>query len=187
MQDDASTGSSDRVADGDGTAIDVETFLRNCAKRSRQVKLLTLNLLGENYYTGRVSRYLRQTAADIVVLEENTPYWSEKLVELRDLYPYTWPEILPFSSDVLVLSRHFLAQHATRYGNALQGTLLDWRVRPTQDLRGRTVHVLDVGSRRSVDRFYRQAAKLERMLVAAFERESEWRPETSESEGADRA
>ena len=46
------------------------------------------------------------------------------------------------------------------------------------------VHVLDVGSRRSVDRFYRQAAKLERMLVAAFERESEWRPETSESEGA---
>ena len=46
------------------------------------------------------------------------------------------------------------------------------------------VHVLDVGSRWSVDRFYRQAAKLERMLVAAFERESEWRPETSESEGA---
>ena len=73
---------------------------------SRQVKLLTLNLLGENYYTGRVSRYLRQTAADIVVLEENTPYWSEKLVELRDLYPYTWPDILPFSSDVLVLSRY---------------------------------------------------------------------------------
>ena len=76
---------------------------------SRQVKLLTLNLLGENYYTGRVSRYLRQTAADIVVLEENTPYWSEKLVELRDLYPYTWPDILPFSSDVLVLSRYPLA------------------------------------------------------------------------------
>ncbi len=46
------------------------------------------------------------------------------------------------------------------------------------------VHVLDVGSQRSVDRFYRQAAKLERLLVAAFERDSEWRPAASESEGA---
>jgi hypoxanthine phosphoribosyltransferase len=33
--------------------------------------------------------------------------------------------------------------HATRYGHAMNGTLLDWRVRPTQDLRGRTVLVLD--------------------------------------------
>ena len=33
--------------------------------------------------------------------------------------------------------------HATRYGNALKGAELDWRVRPSQDLRGRTVLVLD--------------------------------------------
>ena len=33
--------------------------------------------------------------------------------------------------------------HATRYGHALNGSLLDWRVRPTQDLRDRTVLVLD--------------------------------------------
>ncbi|KAF7600773.1 MAG: hypoxanthine-guanine phosphoribosyltransferase [Candidatus Dactylopiibacterium carminicum] len=33
--------------------------------------------------------------------------------------------------------------HASRYGHSLNGTLLDWRVRPTQDLRGRTVLVLD--------------------------------------------
>ncbi len=33
--------------------------------------------------------------------------------------------------------------HATRYGLQLQGTLLDWRVRPTQDLRGRHVLVVD--------------------------------------------
>lgn len=49
------------------------------------------------------------------------------------------------------------------------------------------VHVLDVGSQRSADRFYRQTARLERMLVAAFERESEWRPVASEPEEADRA
>ena len=33
--------------------------------------------------------------------------------------------------------------HATRYGHALNGTLLDWRVRPTQDLTGRTVLIID--------------------------------------------
>jgi len=43
---------------------------------------------------------------------------------------------LPFPLEVSYL-------HATRYGHALQGTRLDWRVRPTQDLRGRTVLVLD--------------------------------------------
>ena len=43
---------------------------------------------------------------------------------------------LPFPLKVAYL-------HASRYGHAIQGTLLDWRVRPTQDLRGRTVLVLD--------------------------------------------
>lgn len=33
--------------------------------------------------------------------------------------------------------------HATRYGHHLHGKLLDWRVRPGQDLRDRTVLVLD--------------------------------------------
>lgn len=37
-------------------------------------------------------------------------------------------------------------------------------------------HVIDVGSERSVDRFRRQVAGLERLLVKAFERDSEWRP-----------
>ncbi|TAH46953.1 MAG: hypoxanthine-guanine phosphoribosyltransferase [Betaproteobacteria bacterium] len=43
---------------------------------------------------------------------------------------------LPFPLEVAYL-------HATRYGHALKGAVLDWRVRPTQDLRGRTVLVLD--------------------------------------------
>lgn len=37
-------------------------------------------------------------------------------------------------------------------------------------------HVLDVGSPRSVAQFRGQVATLERLLVAAFERDSEWRP-----------
>ncbi|MBX7454755.1 Na+/H+ antiporter subunit E [Mycolicibacterium sp. 3033] len=37
------------------------------------------------------------------------------------------------------------------------------------------VHVLDVGSERTVTRFYRQVANLQRLLVASFERDSDWR------------
>ncbi|WP_179466349.1 Na+/H+ antiporter subunit E [Mycolicibacterium vinylchloridicum] len=44
------------------------------------------------------------------------------------------------------------------------------------------VHVLDVGNERAVEQFYRQVAQLERLLIAAFERDSEWRPAASESE-----
>lgn len=38
------------------------------------------------------------------------------------------------------------------------------------------VHVLDVSSDRAVNRFYRQTARIERLLVATFERDAEWRP-----------
>ena len=38
------------------------------------------------------------------------------------------------------------------------------------------VHVIDVGSDRAVNRFYRQVAHIERLLVASFEREEHWRP-----------
>jgi multicomponent Na+:H+ antiporter subunit E len=38
------------------------------------------------------------------------------------------------------------------------------------------MHVIDVGNERSLARFYRQVSKVERLLVAAFERETDWRP-----------
>jgi multicomponent Na+:H+ antiporter subunit E len=38
------------------------------------------------------------------------------------------------------------------------------------------MHVFDVGTDRGVARFYRQAAQIERLLVATFERDAEWRP-----------
>jgi multicomponent Na+:H+ antiporter subunit E len=45
------------------------------------------------------------------------------------------------------------------------------------------MHVIDVGNERSMDRFYRQVADVERLLVSTFEREKDWRP----SPEADRA
>ncbi|ORA37297.1 Na+/H+ antiporter subunit E [Mycobacterium aquaticum] len=47
------------------------------------------------------------------------------------------------------------------------------------------LHVIDVGSERSVHRFYRQVDQVERMLVAAFERDEDWRP--AAEQGVDRA
>ena len=38
------------------------------------------------------------------------------------------------------------------------------------------VHVIDVGSERTVNRFYRQIDQVERLLIASFEREKHWRP-----------
>jgi multicomponent Na+:H+ antiporter subunit E len=40
------------------------------------------------------------------------------------------------------------------------------------------VHVIDVGSEKAVDRFYRQVSRIERLLVTTFERPAEWRPST---------
>ena len=38
------------------------------------------------------------------------------------------------------------------------------------------MHVIDVGSDRAVNQFYRQVAVVERLLVSTFEREADWRP-----------
>jgi multicomponent Na+:H+ antiporter subunit E len=45
------------------------------------------------------------------------------------------------------------------------------------------VHVIDVGSERAVNRFFSQVAEVERLMVASFEREADWRP-ASDKENA---
>jgi multicomponent Na+:H+ antiporter subunit E len=47
------------------------------------------------------------------------------------------------------------------------------------------MHVIDVGSDSAVSQFYRQVNTVERLLIAAFERDADWRP--AYEEGADRA
>ncbi|MCP9271981.1 Na+/H+ antiporter subunit E [Mycolicibacterium arenosum] len=45
-------------------------------------------------------------------------------------------------------------------------------------------HVIDVGSERGVNRFYRQVATVERLMVATFEREAHWRPSPQREEAS---
>ena len=47
------------------------------------------------------------------------------------------------------------------------------------------VHVLGIDSPGSVDRFHKQVADLERLLVAAFERDTDWRPVARDFEEGD--
>jgi multicomponent Na+:H+ antiporter subunit E len=44
------------------------------------------------------------------------------------------------------------------------------------------MHVLDVGSDRAVSRFYSQTAEIERLLIAAFERDEDWQPAAREAD-----
>lgn len=73
---------------------------------------------------------------------------------------------LPLKSDlVLVLAVNII--------NLTPGTVV---LEIDQARRMLYVHVLDVGSDRTVNRFYRQVAGLEKLLVKTFERERDWRP-----------
>ncbi|MFZ0834934.1 MAG: Na+/H+ antiporter subunit E [Mycobacterium sp.] len=73
---------------------------------------------------------------------------------------------LALKSD-LVLA---LAAHAI---NLTPGTMV---LEIDRDRRLLYVHVLDVGSLRAVNRFYDEMGQLERLLIAAFERDRDWRP-----------
>lgn len=44
------------------------------------------------------------------------------------------------------------------------------------------VHVIDVGNDKAVAGFYMQVAQIERLLIAAFERDADWRPSTVKEE-----
>lgn len=46
------------------------------------------------------------------------------------------------------------------------------------------MHVIDVGNKRAVQRFYRQVSKVERLLVRTFEREEDWRASTDKADSA---
>jgi endonuclease/exonuclease/phosphatase (EEP) superfamily protein YafD len=107
-----------------------------------ELRVLTLNLLGENYYTKRVVRYLRASGADIVALQELTPYWAEKLAELRDTYPYMSLPLEPWRSSSLILSKHpFVEAGALPAPGAAATGKWNWPLRALVDVHGERVAV----------------------------------------------
>lgn len=45
------------------------------------------------------------------------------------------------------------------------------------------IHLIDVGSESTVQRFYRQVDQVQRLLIAAFERDSDWQPSAEREAG----
>ena len=67
-----------------------------------------------------------------------------------------------------------LAVHAI---NITPGTMV---LEIDRDRRLVYIHVLDVGSPRAVNQFYREVTQLERLLIATFERDKDWKPAAEE-------
>jgi multicomponent Na+:H+ antiporter subunit E len=68
--------------------------------------------------------------------------------------------------------------HAVNIINLIPGTLV---LEIDQVRRMIYVHVIDAGSQKAVAQFYHQVRQVERLLVAAFERDTEWQPADKES------
>lgn len=74
------------------------------------LRVLSLNLLNQNYYANRVQRFLRRSGADVILVQELAEFTGEKLAGLRDLYPYAWPALSPPGGDIAVLSKRPLQE-----------------------------------------------------------------------------
>jgi len=46
------------------------------------------------------------------------------------------------------------------------------------------VHVIDAGTEKAVARFYRQVADIERLMIAAFEKDADWQPSAEREDPA---
>lgn len=91
----------------------VEKPVSEAPAAGERLRVLSLNLLSENYYTGRMERFFRRTGADVLVLQEVSPYWGIKLDALRDRYPHVWPGLVPFAGEIVVMSRFPFANAET--------------------------------------------------------------------------
>lgn len=73
----------------------------------------------------------------------------------------------------LALKSDLVLALAVNIFNLIPGTIV---LEIDQSRRVLYMHVIDVGSDRTVSRFYSQVATIEQLLIASFERESDWRP-----------
>ncbi|WP_396905489.1 Na+/H+ antiporter subunit E [Mycolicibacterium phlei] len=78
----------------------------------------------------------------------------------------------------LAVKSDFVLALAVTIFNLIPGSIV---VEIDQTRRMLYMHVIDVGSERTVRQFYKQVAVVERLLVRAFERDEDWRPAREEA------
>ncbi|MGV0850607.1 Na+/H+ antiporter subunit E [Mycolicibacterium phlei] len=80
----------------------------------------------------------------------------------------------------LAVKSDFVLALAVTIFNLIPGSIV---VEIDQTRRMLYMHVIDVGSERTVRRFYQQVAEVEKLLVRAFERPEDWRPARKSAAG----
>jgi endonuclease/exonuclease/phosphatase (EEP) superfamily protein YafD len=69
------------------------------------VKVITLNVLGDNRRGRSLIEFLRESDADVIALEEVSPYWDQQLAALAEIYPYRIPAVGFRPNSTVLLSR----------------------------------------------------------------------------------
>lgn len=69
------------------------------------VKVVTLNVLGDNRRGRSLIEFLRESDADVIALEEVSPYWEQQLAALAKIYPYRIPAVGFRPNQTVLLSR----------------------------------------------------------------------------------
>lgn len=70
------------------------------------LRVLSLNVLTDNHRRKQVLRYLRESGADVIALEEVSDWWAEQVAGLADLYPFLATGRDTAANTVLILSRY---------------------------------------------------------------------------------
>ena len=61
------------------------------ATPSFTLRVVTLNVLLENHRSKAAVKFLRDSGADVIAVEEISSWWADRLAVLRDIYPYMAP------------------------------------------------------------------------------------------------
>ncbi|OMC38252.1 Na+/H+ antiporter subunit E [Mycobacterium sp. GA-1841] len=90
------------------------------------------------------------------------------------------PLVAVLRANLPTLKSDLVLALAVNIFNVIPGTIV---LEIDQARRILYMHVIDVGSESTVQRFYRQVEQIQRMLVAAFERQSDWQPSAEREAG----
>lgn len=110
-----------------------------------RVKVVTLNVLGDNRPGHSLIDFLRQSDADVIALQEVSPHWDRQLAALAEIYPYRVPATGFRPNQTVLLSRFpILAATVLDPPAAEFNTAWDRPLRAEIDVHGRSLVVYAV-------------------------------------------
>ncbi len=81
-----------------------------------ELRIASINMLSNNPTPGQVLEQIKAYDADVIALQETTPWSYDPPAELIELYPYAAPLIWEYHQSVILLSRHPIQHFDIRDG-----------------------------------------------------------------------